>query len=170
VVTGSGESEAEGDGGFLCYFLCSGDWFWRKEADGCADLLCWLRDSGEGKAYDDAGLLCWFPGSEESEADGDGGFLCYFLRSEKKRAGGGSTPLLVSRFFFTVTRLLCWFRLLFVFSLILLNPSASLFFTLSSLCFFLCLVALSSSFCSLFPSLSFFFSSSPSFSLLLLLL
>jgi len=64
---------------------------------------------------------------------------------EKERAGGGSTPLLVSRFFFTVTRLLCWFRLLFVFSLILLNPSASLFFTLSSLCFFFmsrCLILL----------------------------
>jgi hypothetical protein len=43
---------------------------------------------------------------------------------------------LVSHFFFTVTRLLCWFRLLFVFSLILLNPAASLLFTLSSLCFF----------------------------------
>jgi len=109
-VTGSGESEAEGDGGFLCYFLRSGDWFWRKEADGCADLLCWLRDSGEGKAYDDAGLLCWFPGSEESEADGDGGFLCYFLRSGKRKSRwwlnssvgvafffyGHSAPLLVS--------------------------------------------------------------------------
>jgi len=38
-------------------------WFWRKEDDGCANLLRWLRDS------------------EESEADGDGGFLCCFLRS-----------------------------------------------------------------------------------------
>ena len=56
-------------------------WFWKKEADGCANLLRWLRDSGEGKAYDEAGLLCRFPGSEESEAGGDGGFLCCFLRS-----------------------------------------------------------------------------------------
>jgi hypothetical protein len=41
-------------------------WFWIKEADDCADLLYWVRDSGEGiKAYGDAGLLCWFPGSEK---------------------------------------------------------------------------------------------------------
>jgi len=71
-------------------------WFWRKEADGCADLLCWLRESGEGKAYGDAGFLCWFPGSEESEADGDGGFLCYFLVLEKIEQ--------------VVAQLLCWCR------------------------------------------------------------
>ena len=35
---GSEESEADGDGGFLCCFLRSGDWFWRKEADGYAAL------------------------------------------------------------------------------------------------------------------------------------
>jgi hypothetical protein len=41
-------------------------WFWIKEADDCADLLYWVRDSGQGiKAYGDAGLLCWFPGSEK---------------------------------------------------------------------------------------------------------
>jgi len=84
-------------------------WFWRKEADGCADLLYWVRDSGEGKAYGDGGLLYWFPGSEKSEADGDGGFLCYFLRSGRVKSrwwlnssigvtfsDGHSAPLLVS--------------------------------------------------------------------------
>jgi len=74
---------------------------------------------------------------KKSEAAGDGGFLCYFLRSGRVKSG--STPLSVSRFL-TVTRLLCWFRLLSAFSLPAHSLCLSLLYTLF---FSFCLVAFS---------------------------
>ena len=50
----------------LCFF-----WFWRKEADGGADLLRWFPGSGEREVDGDADLLCWFPGFGKEDADGD---------------------------------------------------------------------------------------------------
>jgi hypothetical protein len=95
-------------------------------------LLCWVRDSWEGKSYGDAGLLCWFPGSEESEAGGDGGFLWYFLRSGREKSRwwlNSSVGVAFSDFAISFSSVGFAFSLL---SLFLLPPSASLFFTLLS--------------------------------------
>jgi hypothetical protein len=106
-------------------------------------LLCWVRDSGEGKSYGDAGLLCWFPGSEESEAGGDGGFLWYFLRSGREKSRwwlNSSVGVAFSDFAVSFSSVGFAFSLL---SLFQLPPSASLFFTLLSGFLFLFLVAFS---------------------------
>jgi len=126
-------------------------WFWRKKVDGCADLLCWFHDSREEKVDCDACLLCWFPSSIERRLMVVLTYFASFVILEKEKSmviQASSTgflllekvkPMVVltsSAVFFVlekrepmVTYLPCWFRVLFVFSPVLLTPSTSLCFS-----------------------------------------